>query len=145
MPAYRFVCSTFESTKKSTDTKNWSYSLPAPEEIRKSLSKRETMHKTAETKKRKKVKSAAPKQISIDPFKLIAMREAKRAKNRDKRIEPGHSSTGVPLPSPQAMKELMEVKRHRREVYYENQKNHKTKRGGKFFINICMGVQNKKY
>ena len=55
------------------------------------------------------------------------------------------SSTGVPLPSDEAMREYMEKKRHRREKYYKN--NSKTDRTprGKFYINVCMGGQNKKY
>ena len=72
-------------------------------------------------KKKEKVKE---KSTRIDPFELVARREAKNERNRDKRVQPGYSSTGVKLPTAQAMKELQEKRQHYREVYYTN-KRHK--------------------
>ena len=60
----------------------------------------------------------------VDPFEMVARREERMAQNRDKRVQPGYSSTGVKLPTAQAMKELQEKRQHYREVYYTN-KRHK--------------------
>ena len=132
--------------KKNAGQQASAGSLPTIDEVRKSISKQTPLHNTLKSKKRKKAKTSAPKKVAVrDPFKEVARREKQQARNRDKRVEPGHSSTGVPLPTTQAMRELMGAKRHRREVYYENQKENKSKRGGKFYINTCMGGQNKQY
>lgn len=61
---------------------------------------------------------------TIDPFEMVERREERMAQNRDKRVQPGYSSTGVKLPTAQAMKELQEKRQHYREVYYTN-KRHK--------------------
>ena len=68
----------------------------------------------------KKAKEKKP----TDPFEMVARREERMAQNRDKRVQPGYSSTGVKLPTAQAMKELQEKRQHYREVYYTN-KRHK--------------------
>ena len=57
----------------------------------------------------------------------------------------GYSSTGVPLPSDEAMQEYIEKKRQRREKYYKNNSKADRTPRGKFYINVCMGGQNKKY
>lgn len=143
----RKALSKLTSTPQKNAGQQASYSsLPSVDEVRKSFSKQTTSPNTLKSKKKKRAKaSASKKSIARDPFKEVTRREKQRARNRDKRVEPGHSSTGVPLPTTQAMKEHMEAKRHRREVYYENKKNSEAKRGGKFYINTCMGGQNKKY
>lgn len=49
-------------------------------------------------------------------------RQAIFDRNRDKRVRPGYSSTGVKLPTEQAKKERNQKLIHYREVYYTNKK-----------------------
>lgn len=63
------------------------------------------------------------KSTYIDPFEMVARREERMAQNRDKRVQPGYSSTGVKLPTAQAIKERKEKLQHYREVYYTNKKH----------------------
>lgn len=68
-------------------------------------------------------------------------RQERLERNRDKRVEAGHSSTGVPLPTAQALKEHKEKRQHHSEVYYANKhlSGGESKRGCKhFFINTPM-------
>ena len=63
------------------------------------------------------------KSTYIDPFEMVAKREERMAQNRDKRVQPGYSSTGVKLPTAQVIKERKEKLQHYREVYYTNKKH----------------------
>ena len=65
---------------------------------------------------------AKQKSVHIDPFEMVARREERMAQNRDKRVQPGYSSTGVKLPTAQAIKERKEKLQHYREVYYTNKR-----------------------
>lgn len=86
----------------------------------------------------KKKKRKIPK----NKFELM---EDKFERNRDKRVERGFSSTGVPLPTFNALLEYAEKKKRRRIEYYKNHSSENKKSNGKFFIDVCMGGQNKKY
>lgn len=83
--------------------------------------------------------------------KLLSMSREERMElpvakiNFGRKKKQGYSSTGVPLPSDEAMREYTEKKRQRRENYYKNNSKADRTPRGKFYINVCMGGQNKKY
>ena len=83
--------------------------------------------------------------------KLLSMSREERMEllvakiNFGRKKKQGYSSTGVPLPSDEAMREYVEKKRQRRENYYKNNSKADRTPRGKFYINVCMGGQNKKY
>lgn len=82
----------------------------------------------------------------------IARHEAKLAKSgtklakiKDKRVKTKYSSTGVPLPTEEAIEEYRKLKRTKRKMYYKNCRGERRKGNSHIFINVCMGGQNKQY
>ncbi len=72
-------------------------------------------------------------------------KEEKFERNRDKRVERGFSSTGVPLPSYNDLCYYMQKREERRSTYYKNHSDKDAASHGKFYINVCMGGKNKSY
>lgn len=68
-----------------------------------------------------------------------------RKKQKQQELKTGFSSTGVPLPTDEALREYSEQKKRRRIEYYKKHTSENKKSHGKFFIDVCMGGQNKKY
>ena len=86
--------------------------------------------------------SSHRKKVIRDKTATFLSDEERRERNGDSRTSKGFSSTGVSMPTRESLIERYE--RHK-ENWNKLSEEDRKRRGGRMFISICMGGQNKRY